>query len=46
MLSPLERTKVYTRVGDDTDVEEKLAPTANDKEQKDKLTMDSIIETS
>ena len=44
--STVEQMKVYKRVINDPDAEEKLAPMANKIEQKWKLTLDPMVESS
>ena len=45
-LSTVGQTKIYKRVAEDVDVEEKLAPMAKETKQKGKLTMDPMLESS
>ena len=44
-LSMVEQAKVYTLASDDADVEEKLALVAKETKQKEKLTMDAMLES-
>ena len=45
VLSIVERTTVYERAIDDANAVEKLTPMANQIEQKEKLTMDPMVES-